>query len=260
MNLQISHPANPIPAMNQSHPIPARRDRGFTLTEVLIVIVITVVLAAVALTVTRRAMSSARSAKCIGNLRDIAAAALSYSAENNGCLPPLCQLDYGSAWSPAAANRWWPSFLADSDSPSKQLVYETWRCPEARDEDFQVVSNHVVYSSYTALKPVITFVTAENPQGGMRLSQIRNPQKVWMFGDGGRPVGAAGSNRYLTVAAIERYGKSWATANRPALRHKAGQHAHYVACDGHVETMTAKDIADLDHGAFGRFNGNKVEY
>lgn len=246
--------------MNQSCPKSTLRNRGFTLTEVLVVIAITAILAAVVLTVTRRAMSSARSAQCINNLRDIGVAALAYTAENNGCLPPLCQLDYGSAWSPAAANRWWPSFLAGSDSPSKQLVYETWRCPESPDYDFQVVSNHVVYSSYTALKPVITFITADNPQGGMRLSQIRNPQKVWMFGDGGRPVGAADSNRYLTVAAIERYGKNWATPNRAALRHKGGTHAHYVACDGHVETLTATDINNLDHGAFGRFNGNKVEY
>jgi general secretion pathway protein G len=246
--------------MKPSHPKPTRHRAGFTLTEVLVVIAITAVLAIVALTMTKRAMEKARSANCVSNLRDIAAAALSYSAENNGCLPPLCQLDYGKAWSSDAANRWWPSFLADSSEPASRLVYKTWRCPETNDEEFQKMSNDLVYSSYSSLKPVITFISAENPNGGMRLAALRNPQKVWMFGDGGRPIGSPDSNSYQTVAAIERYGKAWASANRPAFRHNGGKTAHYAACDGHVESLTRADVANLDHGAFGRFNGNKVEY
>jgi general secretion pathway protein G len=237
-----------------------RRVAGFTLTEVLVAIAIIAVLATLSLTLTRRAMDSARSANCVANLRDLGAAALNYTSENNGSLPPICQLDYGKAWTADAANRWWPSFLADSSSPPSELVFKVWRCPEARDGDFQKVSSDLVYSSYVPLKPVITFVTAENPTGGMRLALIRNPEKVWMFGDGGRPLGAAGSNSYLTVAAIERYGKNWATGNRPACRHNGGEKANYVACDGHVESLTRKDIENLDQGAFGKFGGSKVEY
>lgn len=235
-----------------------RRMAGFTLTEILVVIAIIAVLAVVALTATRRAMDSARSANCITNLRDLGAAALSYASENNGSLPPLCELDYGKAWTVQAANRWWPSFLADSTDTASKLVFKTWRCPETRDEEFQRMSADLVYSSYSSLKPVISFITTETPTGGMRLAMIRNPEKVWMFGDGGRPLGS--DNRYQTVAAIERYGKSWASANRPAFRHNGGKSAHYVACDGHVETLTRKDIENLDNGAFGKFNGTKVEY
>jgi prepilin-type N-terminal cleavage/methylation domain-containing protein/prepilin-type processing-associated H-X9-DG protein len=237
-----------------------RQVNGFTLTEVLVVIAIIAVLAVATLAVTRRAMESARSANCVSNLRDLGAAALNYTSENNGCLPPICQLDYGKAWTAEAANRWWPSFLAGTTDPPGKLVYKTWRCPEARDEEFQKMSKDLVYSSYSTLKPVIAFITPETPTGGMRLASIRNPEKVWMFGDGGRPLGAADSNSYQTVAAIERYGKSWASGNRPAFRHKGGKSAHYVACDGHVETLTRKDVENLDHGAFGKFNGTKVEY
>ncbi len=240
--------------------IPSRQVSGFTLTEVLVVIAIIAVLAVVALTMTRRAMDSARSANCVSNLRDLGAAALNYTSENNGSLPPICQLDYGKAWTRDAANRWWPSFLVGSTDPPGKLVYKTWRCPEARDDEFQKMSQDLVYSSYATLKPVITFITPETPTGGMLLASIRNPEKVWMFGDGGRPMGAANSNSYQTVAAIERYGKSWATANRPALRHNGGKSAHYVACDGHVETLTRRDVENIDNGAFGRFNGSKVEY
>ena len=246
--------------MKPSKQNPYRQVSGFTLTEVLVVIAIIAVLAVAVLTVTRRAMDSARSANCVSNLRDLGAAALNYTSENNGCLPPICQLDYGKAWTSEAANRWWPSFLVGSSDPPGKLVYKTWRCPEARDDEFQKMSKDLVYSSYATLKPVITFITPETPTGGMLLASIRNPERVWMFGDGGRPLAAADSNRYQTVAAIERYGKSWATANRPAFRHKGGKSAHYVACDGHVETLTRQDVANIDHGPFGKFNGTKVEY
>jgi prepilin-type N-terminal cleavage/methylation domain-containing protein/prepilin-type processing-associated H-X9-DG protein len=246
--------------MKPSQRPPNNRVAGFTLTEVLVVIAIIAVLAFVTMTMVKRAMDNARSASCVSNLRDLGAAALNYTSENNGCLPPLCQLDYGKAWTAEAANRWWPSFLAGTTDSPGELVYKTWRCPEARDEDFQKMSKDLVYSSYVTLKPVITFITPETPRGGMSLALIRYPEKVWMFGDGGRPIAAADSNRYQTVAAIERYSKSWATANRPAFRHKGGKAAHYVACDGHVETLTRKDVENLEHGAFGRFNGTKVEY
>ena len=239
---------------------PNRRMAGFTLTEVLVVIAIIVVLAVFALTMTRRAMDSARSANCVSNLRDLGAAAMSYASENNGSLPPICQLDYGKSWTAEAANRWWPSFLANTTDPPSKLVYKNWRCPEARDDEFQKMSTDLVYSSYATLKPVIAFITPETPTGGMRLASIRNPEKVWMFGDGGRPLGAADSNSYQTVAAIERYGKSWASANRPAFRHNGGKTAHYVACDGHVESLIRKDAENIDNGAFGKFNGTKVEY
>ncbi len=246
--------------MKPSKQNPNIHTAGFTLTEVLVVIAIVAVLAAVAMTVTRRAMNSARSANCVSNLRDLGVAALNYTSENNGSLPPICQLDYGKSWTAEAANRWWPSFLAGTSEPPSKLVYQTWRCPEAHDDEFQKMSKDLVYSSYVPLKPVITFVTAENPTGGMRLASIRNPEKVWMFGDGGRPLGAADSNSYLTVGAIERYGKNWASANRPACRHNGGKTANYVACDGHVESLTRAEIENLDNGAFGQFNGNKVEY
>ena len=246
--------------MKPSNQNPNRQAAGLTITELLVVIVIIAVLAVLAITATRRAMDSARSANCVSNLRDLGAAALSYTSENNGCLPPICQLDYGKAWTKEAANRWWPSFLSGSSDTPSNLVYKTWRCPEVRDAEFQKMSPDLVYSSYATLKPVVTFITPETPTGGMPLASIRNPEKVWMFGDGGRPNGTADPNRYQTVAAIERYAKSWASANRPAFRHQGGKSAHYVACDGHVETLTRKDVENIDNGAFGRFNGSKVEY
>lgn len=118
----------------------ARHGAGISLTEIIVVITIILVPALLAVTATKRALASARSAKCVSNLRDLGAAALAYASEDNGCMPPICQLTYGKTWSTEAVNRWWPSFLVDASSPSSELVYKTWRCPEARDNDFQVKS------------------------------------------------------------------------------------------------------------------------
>ncbi len=243
---------------------PANRVTGFSLTELLVVICIIIVIAVLGMGFAKRAMGSARSAKCVSNLRDIGAAALAYTSDNNGCLPPICQLSYGKAWSAEATNRWWPSFFIGSTSESSKLVYTTWRCPEVRDSDFQVESAGLVYSSYTPLRPVISFIEPNNPRGGMLLAAIRNPEKVWMFGDGGRPVGTMNSNgqaeRYETVGAMQRFGSSWGSTSRPVCRHNGGKSAHYVACDGHVEALTPRQVGDIDNGAFGKFNGMKVEY
>lgn len=238
------------------------RSKGFTLTEILVVLTIVVVLAFLGMAFGRRALDSARSAKCVSNLRDIGAASLAYVSDNNGFLPPICQLTYGQAWSVPAVNRWWPSFLTGSTSRSSELVFSTWRCPEVRDDDFQVEPSGIVYSSYTPLRPIISFIDVNNPTGGMRLSSVRNPEKVWMFGDGGRPVANTEGivERYETVGAMQRFGNSWASSARPVCRHNGGKHSHYVACDGHVETLTRDQINNIDNGAFGKHNGSKVEY
>lgn len=243
----------------------SRRTTGLTLTEMLVVIAIIVVLAMLGMSLVRRAVASAHSAKCVSNLRQIGAAALAYTSENNGCLPPICQVTYGKAWLAESANLWWPSFLAGSDRSANELVYTTWRCPDVRDEEFQVEgSSGLVYSCYTPLRPIVSFIEPTNPTGGMRMGLIQRPEKVWMFGEGGRPVGPTDSDgkavRFETVGAIQRYGKSWASSSKPVCRHNGGKLANYVACDGHVETLTPKEIEDIDNGAFGKFNGSKVEY
>jgi len=64
---------------------------GFTLVELLTVVAILAVLAAIAFPFARGAMQRAAAAKCIGNLRAMGAAAHSYAAENGGRLPRRIQ-------------------------------------------------------------------------------------------------------------------------------------------------------------------------
>jgi prepilin-type N-terminal cleavage/methylation domain-containing protein/prepilin-type processing-associated H-X9-DG protein len=61
---------------------------AFTLIELVVVIAIIAVLAALLLPLQRTVLERAQTAKCIGNLRTVGSALMTYGADNRGLLPP----------------------------------------------------------------------------------------------------------------------------------------------------------------------------
>lgn len=68
--------------------------RAFTLAEMLIVVGIIAVLAALLLVVTRKGSESARQVQCASNLRQIAAALISYAQDNEGRFPGAGEINW----------------------------------------------------------------------------------------------------------------------------------------------------------------------
>ncbi|MBC8040335.1 MAG: prepilin-type N-terminal cleavage/methylation domain-containing protein [Opitutaceae bacterium] len=74
------------------------RTRAFTLVELLTVIAIIGILAAILIPVVGSMRSTARSSGCLANLRQIAAAGQLYANDNQRRLVPISKFSYGMTW------------------------------------------------------------------------------------------------------------------------------------------------------------------
>lgn len=73
--------------MNAPHSSRSRRARGFTLIELLVVIAIIAILASILFPVFARARGKARQAACASNMKQLALAMISYTADYDGRTP-----------------------------------------------------------------------------------------------------------------------------------------------------------------------------
>ena len=106
MNVKPNHAASS--ARRPGHP---HGPRGFTLTEIMVVITIIVVLAFVVIGSVSRITNSAHKAVCVQNLRGIGSAIQAYCSENNNRLPGPLNVGQSARFNPNAA------------SPGPQLVH-----------------------------------------------------------------------------------------------------------------------------------------
>lgn len=80
--------------------------RGFTLVELLVVVVILALLAAMVFPSVQEGIAAGRFSKCAANLRILGAGCLAFAADNNGCLPHSDQGPAGTklTWVDVAVN------------------------------------------------------------------------------------------------------------------------------------------------------------
>lgn len=179
--------------------------RAFTLVEVLVVISILAVLAALAFPVLSSANHKADSAKCASNLRQIHAAASLFSTDNGMEFAPL------------------HFFFRLDQEGYLERTSEAWVCPgdDRTNKSSGLGGSHQL--SYAINAGRTGYAPANFSQAKERLMRIQDPANTVYFGD------------------AEQYWMDSHPANQNlSFRHKG--RANVIFVDGHVESIPADDL------------------
>jgi len=185
-----------------------RRNRGLTLVEVLVVIAIIAILAAIIIPVAFKARGKARQTQCLSNLKQIGAALIMYADDHDGYYPR------GQYWPWTSVHLW-----TDAIEPYLKNT-DVLRCPDQGSDRYGYGYN-------------IAYWGAGDVKDGMHGVQDTYPvHESWV------------AEPAETVWVVD-FGKYWGCGlefgtEEPARRHHDGFDVLFV--DGHVKWM--KDIPD----------------
>lgn len=210
---------------------------AFTLIELLIVIAIIAILAAMMLPALNKARGVAKRANCISNQKQVAMMLMNYSNDMNGWCPP----DRASTTEKALWN--WPYKLIHNNYVSNG---RTFICPEAATYDQaksimaypQTNAYHYWdWIQYGLNEYYFKDVNMYGVTGPVKLTFTRNPSRVFLVGD----------SIYRTIYELNNFPRRGVsrlrvpTSNLNNLEYRIddrhANHAVMAYADGHVDTI-----------------------
>ena len=229
--------------MNTPKSFPRRS--AFTLIELLTVIAIIGILAAIIIPTVGKVRQSARAAACLSNLRQVGSAQLLYANENKGILVPIND--------PTGGMKFWRYLLAPylggtTANPVQQILL----CPADISEPAIAATVGQSPSSYGI--PIITRLHnySGEPYGTKNINAVKNPAKTMFAGDigmvdnpGGSPVSwvqraNSWSPGYASVPGEGRWG-----AGDWCLFPRHNGNVNVVFYDGHTKAVhVQRDLVD----------------
>ena len=233
---------------------------GFTLLELLIVMAIVVLLAALILGSLTRAKMAAQRVTCINNLKQWGCAAHLYAQDNDDELPREAAVDGINTWEMTGSSTnldvWYnalaetagvPTMTYYAQTPSSQQDFysagKIFHCPSARFSavaatypNFSLAINSKLMRDFEGTEPA----TARGLWWwGQKLSAIKVPDRTALFLDTGIP----GEERLCPFQSAYT-GEPKAYAGQFPGRHNRAGNILFVA--GHVLTMPGKDVVEMN--------------
>lgn len=214
------------------------RTQAFTLPELLVVVAITGILAALLVPAVRHAHEEGLSAACRSNLRELGRLAIAYADAHNGHFP------WGRRSLSGYRENCWDFRIPSGGGPAEPgELWEGVRAPRVQQcPSFLGGPSNAQGDPYTGYNYNCSYVGKVEGDSGKRtvptrLSAIRRPGETALFGDG---EFAGGANKFMRAPvrdkAFDGSGSSVRDAGTQGFRHRG--RTNVVFCDGHVESFS----------------------
>ena len=228
-----------------------RRTRSaFTLIELLIVIAIIGVLAAIVVPVFSSVQLNARRTQSMSNMRQLGAATLTYCGEHDGRLP---QQGDATTWASAATNtaaendQWYNTVLHDyANSPSLSDYATNQAAFYQKGSLFFVPAANYPSNKLAAPQFAVAFNSKleTSTYTNVRLQLIQAPAETVLFQEAGvvgeKTIPGTAQKAYTTQAS--------SYASRTVARY--GGKTILTFCDGHADIYTGTDVVAPDGKAY----------